>query len=159
MCIVINYLIGFCVDLYFWIIIYHSCIIVYQLRWKYSPFFNKAVGRKSIWGGGGLKNKSELLSLFSSFFVCFAYTNGNYCPPPPPPLPTAFYKHKIIYNNFISIKYLAISAYSILANLSQNQTHSGYLLMEELLEPIPTSHILNNSIGRERQIMKTCILL
>jgi hypothetical protein len=29
-------------------------------------------------GAGGLKNKSELLSHFSSSFVCFAYTNGNY---------------------------------------------------------------------------------
>jgi hypothetical protein len=29
-------------------------------------------------GGWGLKNKSELFSHFSSSFVCFAYTNGNY---------------------------------------------------------------------------------
>ena len=34
-------------------------------------------GSKSIFGR--LKNKSELLSHFSSSFVCFAYTNGNYC--------------------------------------------------------------------------------
>jgi hypothetical protein len=34
-------------------------------------------GSKSMLGG--LKNKSELLSHFSSSFACFACTNGNYC--------------------------------------------------------------------------------
>ena len=43
------------------------------------------------WGGGGLKNKSELLLHFSSYFVCFAYTmeiigGGAQAPSP---LPTA----------------------------------------------------------------------
>ena len=54
-------------------------------------------------GGGGSRinlNKSKLLSHFSSSFVCFAYTNGNYwggglSPAPPPPLPTAL-NNKII---------------------------------------------------------------
>jgi hypothetical protein len=31
----------------------------------------------NIGGGRGLKNKSELLSHFSSSFVCFAYTNDD----------------------------------------------------------------------------------
>jgi hypothetical protein len=44
------------------------------------------------WGGGGLKNKSELLSHFSSSFVCFFIQwklLGGGGSSPLPPLPTA----------------------------------------------------------------------
>ena len=58
--------------------------------------YYKVIGSKSILGGSRInRNKSDLLSHFSSSFVCFAYTNGKYwggsspSPPPLSPLQTA----------------------------------------------------------------------
>jgi hypothetical protein len=80
--------------------IYEFCCFNF-LRKAYTAQGRQNSEVNQYWGGGEggwLKNKSELLSHFSSFFVCFAYIQMEIiggggaqapAPPPVPPHPTA----------------------------------------------------------------------